>query len=549
MPGQCDVLLVFVNEKEKEAILHVFHETCQKIPELHPGDVLMYYDFGVIGGARVMGIQTEMGSVTRGGSVPAVAEALVEIKPDYVILVGVAFGMDPGKQPIGDILVSRKLSLYETKKLVLKDGIEIEITRGDTASAPERILSRFRALSGQPFWQGAKVHFEQILSGEKLIDNPRFKEKLQKEYPEAAGGEMEAAGAYVAAEFRKRDWLVVKAVCDYADGNKGHNKDERQELAASNAARFVFHVLEKGKFAGNSIKARTAGSERRTVPEGKDEKVTPSPGLLSDTGGNIEEPGFEKPQWADITGVDKYGGYADFSINRVTQRMRLIPPGTFLMGSPGDEPERDDDETQHWVTLTHGFWLADTACTQALWQTVMGGNPAGFKGKQRPVEKVSWKDCMKFLDKLNRLKPKLELRLPTEAEWEYACRAGTTTPFSFGDNITPEQVNYNGNKPYAGGKKGLYRKETVDVKSLPCNNWGLYQMHGNVWEWCSDWYGEYGIDAVTDPEGLPNGVNRVLRGGGWINYGRLVRSAYRYWFAPSYRRHARGLRLAQGQKG
>uniref|UniRef100_UPI0025F0C57D formylglycine-generating enzyme family protein n=1 Tax=uncultured Lamprocystis sp. TaxID=543132 RepID=UPI0025F0C57D len=138
------------------------------------------------------------------------------------------------------------------------------------------------------------------------------------------------------------------------------------------------------------------------------------------------------------------------------------------------------------------------------------------------------------------------LRLPTEAEWEYACRAGTTGPFSFGDDITPEQANYDGNYPYRGNRKGLYRQETIDVASLPPNPWGLYEMHGNVWEWCRDWYGEYPSGLVTDPVGPDSGVGRVLRGGGWLNDAQYLRSAYRNHDDPGYRRCNRGFRLALG---
>ena len=205
----------------------------------------------------------------------------------------------------------------------------------------------------------------------------------------------------------------------------------------------------------------------------------------------LQRQGFRQPPWASAVGVDEFGLYADFRIEGVTQRMRWIPPGEFLMGSPEDEPERVDNERRHEVVLTHGFWLAETACTQALWEAVMGKNPSRFKGPERPVENVSWDDVQGFIARLNERVPGLELRLPTEAEWEYACRAGTQTPFWFGDNITPEQANYDGNYPYAGGKKGLYREQTVEVKALPANGWGLYQMHGNVWEWCADWFGEY----------------------------------------------------------
>ena len=231
--------------------------------------------------------------------------------------------------------------------------------------------------------------------------------------------------------------------------------------------------------------------------------------------------GFRQPSWAETFGRDEYGLYADFSLQGIIQRMRWIAPGEFVMGSPESEAERFNDETLHQVILSRGFWLADTACTQALWQAVLGQNPSAFKGADRPVENVSWDDVQRFLDGLNALIPGQEFRLPTEAEWEYACRAGTTTPFWFGEQITPEQVNYDGNYPYAGGAKGAYREETVPVKALPCNGWGLYQMHGNVWEWCQDWHGAYPTETVIDPAGPPSGADRVLRGGSWISRGRV----------------------------
>ncbi|MCP4043730.1 MAG: formylglycine-generating enzyme family protein, partial [Gammaproteobacteria bacterium] len=208
-----------------------------------------------------------------------------------------------------------------------------------------------------------------------------------------------------------------------------------------------------------------------------------------------------------------------------------------------------DNENQHEVILTQGYWLGETVVTQTLWEVVTGGNPSHFKGPERPVENISWEDSQEFMRVLNGKQDGLGLRLPTEAEWEYACRAGTGTPFSFGENITPEQVNYNGDFPYGGGKKGRYREQTVEVKALPANGWGLYQMHGNVWEWCQDWYGDYGEGPVTDPGGPDAGEYRVLRGGSWFNNGRNVRSAYRNFVDPSDRYRNYGLRLARGPKG
>jgi formylglycine-generating enzyme required for sulfatase activity len=164
------------------------------------------------------------------------------------------------------------------------------------------------------------------------------------------------------------------------------------------------------------------------------------------------------------------------------------------------------------------------------------------------VEQVSGNDVQTCLDRLNNLVPGLAAGLPSEAQWENACRAGTTTPFSFGKNITPEQVNYDGNNPYADGKTGLYRRRTVPVKSLPPNPWGLYEMHGNVLEWCADWYGDYTKGPQIDPPGRPEGVERVLRGGSWSGRGKLCRAAYRDWYDQGFRDFTIGFRLAPGQK-
>jgi formylglycine-generating enzyme required for sulfatase activity len=211
----------------------------------------------------------------------------------------------------------------------------------------------------------------------------------------------------------------------------------------------------------------------------------------------------------------------------------------------GAKPEWVAPEVQHQVTLTQGFWLADSACTQALWQAITGSNPANFKDSpQNPVEQVSWDDCQQFLSKLNGRVSGGGFRLPSEAQWEYACRAGTTTAFSFGSTITPEQVNYDGNFPFAGAAKGLYRQKTVPVKSLPPNGWGLYEMHGNVWQWCNDWYGDFSGSAERDPAGPSSGSGRVYRGGSWSSGARNCRSAVRGWLTPDYRYSRLGFRIA-----
>jgi len=250
--------------------------------------------------------------------------------------------------------------------------------------------------------------------------------------------------------------------------------------------------------------------------------------------------------WAIAWGEDAYGLWQACSIAGVRQVMRWCPPGRFLMGSPSDEPERSEGEIQHEVTLTRGFWLAETACIQALWQVVTGDNPARFQGDpERPVEQVSWLDCQDFLAAANRVRDDgLVLRLPTEAEWEYACRADTRTAFSFGDALDTKRANYRGNVPFGDGPEGVYRERTLPVRSFAPNPWGFYQMHGNVWEWCADWFGDYPTEPVSDPAGPTDGSRRVLRGGAWPDFGRDLRSAYRAQFPPDDRFAAFGLRLA-----
>ena len=229
--------------------------------------------------------------------------------------------------------------------------------------------------------------------------------------------------------------------------------------------------------------------------------------------------------------------------NSLGMKFVWIPPGNFVMGSPKEEKERNANEIQHMVKLTKGFYMSIYTVTQEQWQAVLGNNPSGFKGeKNLPVEMVSWDDCQEFIKKL-REKDKKPYRLPTEAEWEYCCRAGTTTPFFFGETISTEQANYNGDFIYGTGKKGVYRKKTMPVGSFSANAFGLFGMHGNVWQWCQDWYGEYPQKDVVDPQGPDAGQYRVLRGGSWLNYPVHCRSAFRHGYVPGHRNSSLGFRL------
>lgn len=223
----------------------------------------------------------------------------------------------------------------------------------------------------------------------------------------------------------------------------------------------------------------------------------------------------------------------------VEMKFRKIPAGKFTMGSPENEKEREPKEgPQHLVTITSPFYFGMYEVTQAQWKAVMGSNPSHFKGNDLPVESVSWNDVQSFIQKLNQQEKGNKYRLPTEAEWEYACRAGSNTRFSFGDDaaVLGQYAWYNknsGKSPHPVGQKKP-------------NAWGLYDMHGNVAEWCQSWWGQYPSGPVTDPtEYSSSSTKRVIRGGSWFYWPRTLRSAYRYADHSDFRLNRLGFRLAR----
>ena len=232
-----------------------------------------------------------------------------------------------------------------------------------------------------------------------------------------------------------------------------------------------------------------------------------------------------------------------------------LPPGRFTMGSTSTEIGRNDDELLHDVEITHPFFMGQSEVTQQQWRTVMGTAPSHFSGcgPRCPVENISYLDVQRFLEKLNAHPasappgtPPLHYRLPTEAEWEYACRARTTGPFSTGEDLTTAQANYNGRQPYGSFAAGEFRQKTTPAGTFPLNPWGLADMHGNVWEWTSDWYGTYpeGGAANIDPHGPASGEKRVIRGGSWFFDANSARCALRYTHAPQDKGFSLGFRVA-----
>jgi len=224
-----------------------------------------------------------------------------------------------------------------------------------------------------------------------------------------------------------------------------------------------------------------------------------------------------------------------------------IPPGSFRMGSPPGEPEDVRPAPVHEVRLTHGFWMARTEVTQAEWQRVMGDNPSWFPecGPRCPVERVNWYDVRSFIERLRQRSDQPGLRLPTEAEWEYACRAGTTTAFSTGADLTTGQANYDGRMPYPGRPEGGFRGGPTPVASFAPNPWGLYDMHGNVWEWTEDEYCPYATGPVTDPIGACGSGIENIRGGSWYFSASSARCGRRYTHKPEDRGFSIGFRLVR----
>jgi len=282
---------------------------------------------------------------------------------------------------------------------------------------------------------------------------------------------------------------------------------------------------------------------------------------------------YTAPYTATATILNPAGPEPKYT-NSIGMTFVYIKPGIFIMGSPPNEPGRDSDETQHKVMLSRGFYMGETEVTVGQWRTFSkdtgykteaetgGGthfwkgmwvkkagiyweNPDLVQSENHPVTCVSWNDVQEFIRWFNRKEGTGRYRLPTEAEWEYAARAGTSTPFNTGKCLSTDQANYDGSSPLSDCSKGSYRETTVRTGTFAPNALGLYDMHGNVWEWCQDWYGTYPPGSVTDPAGPSSGSKRVIRSGSWYFFERRCRSADRFGITPNRRSNNVGFRLCR----
>lgn len=241
------MLLITATEIERDTVLDLVKKSFVRDQNLRFGQRQTYFDLGIIGGARVSLVQCEMGSGAPGASCATVADVIDDLHPHCVLMVGIAFGVNLTKQKLGQILVSQQLQCYELQRVGTSPSGHLDIElRGDRATASTKLLGRLRATTAS--WDGARVAFGVLLSGEKLIDNIEFRDRITELVPQAIGGEMEGAGLYTAAVERKVDWIVVKAICDWADGKKCFKKSERQLDAAHQSAGFVLRAIEQGGF-------------------------------------------------------------------------------------------------------------------------------------------------------------------------------------------------------------------------------------------------------------------------------------------------------------
>jgi formylglycine-generating enzyme required for sulfatase activity len=323
------------------------------------------------------------------------------------------------------------------------------------------------------------------------------------------------------------------------------------EITWAGLVRHVEDMMQTGKIA------QLLGSRVRQEPIATGNVGRTVLGKIAQLASDRTETGLRRHQSdRDVARADpKSATVAESAItNSIGMKLAYIRPGRFRMGSPADEKERGNDEEQHGVQITRPFFIGVYKVTQQEYERVMGINPAYFTqekggGANHPVERVSWSDAAEYCKRLSALPEERAsgrvYRLPTEAEWEYACRAGTTTPFYFGESLSSRQANFDGNSSYGGGAKGPYSEKTSPVGSYPPNGFGLYDMHGNVWEWCADWYDPdyYQKSPQSDPQGSTSGQYRIMRGGCWSSDAWWLRSAQRGKNAPDRRADSIGMRV------
>ena len=484
-------------------------------------------------------------------------------------------------QELHDYAKERVVSATESKMkpeiYLFKDGSKIVLTqraKNDSEAEYRQCVERYASLGrisdiarevlkkkqqgfGLTDGQASEIEEQVLVSFRRRIENlERYKKafatEVERQYPLAEHTLNELKDLQKVLELADEDVTrIEKPILEQAEAKY------QEQLQEEEANRHRQQEAERVKQREEEAKLR---QQQETKRRQQQTKKQPSP--VTEPQPTVKTQPFEfntatvslKSGWFGLgetkVEINRSRGRAEFFAedlgNGVTLEMVAIPGGKFIMGSPKEEKKsKDSERPQHQVTVKP-FFMGKYQVTQAQWRAVaslprvnrdLDPNPSRFKGDSRPVEKVSWDNAVEFCARLSKL-TKRDYRLPSEAEWEYACRAKTKTPFYFGETITPDLANYNGNYTYGSGPKGVYREETTPVKQFPPNSFGLYDMHGNVWEWCADhWHDNY-EGAPTDGSVWKIGGNetrRVLRGGSWGDQPRHCRSACRNDGIPDVR--------------
>jgi formylglycine-generating enzyme required for sulfatase activity len=467
----------------------------------------------------------------------------------------IQYAAKPGTQAIDYHKTSKNNGLYTSKllKYIKTPGLNIldmfQQVRIDVhqASKEQQTPCEFNSLMG-------KFYFKPLLASSHTIVKPQVSMKTGAVHIETTPSQ---ADIYINNQYRGQSPLDLKGIkpgdIRIQVKKSGYLSSRKTETITSGEIKYITFYLEEEVTTGTlNVKPENATIRILNIREKFYQGMTLSPGQYHL---EISKSGYEiYKKWITINAGDKLNLNIDLKplsrskqsfTNKWGMTFVRIPSGSFMMGSPKNEPQREGDEVQHKVTLTQDYFMQTTEVTQGQWKAIMGNNPSDFKdcGDSCPVENVSWNDVQTFLKKLNRIDSGHTYRLPTEAEWEYAARAGTTTPFAFGNCLSTNDANYDGNYPLTGCSKGKYREKTIAVGSLRKNAWGLYDMHGNVWEWCQDWKGKYPTGSVTNPTGPATGSDRVVRGGSWYGSARACRSALRDGGGPGGAGSYLGFRL------
>ncbi|XHR80779.1 MAG: SUMF1/EgtB/PvdO family nonheme iron enzyme [Gloeotrichia echinulata GP01] len=461
------------------------------------------------------------------GNIPAALEtdrAIAHFHPDVILFVGIAGGIKDKNVKIGDVVVATKVYYYERAKAEENsDSARPEVLKADDFGKDLIGLAKDQH-------QSFSILFKPIASGETVLASSNSDTFLfvKQHYNDAIAVEMEGYGFLYAVSKNepKVPALIIRGISDLIDGKSAADATGSQPMAAKHASELAFKILEKYK----------PKSEILTQPFTFDVVTVNESGIIINRESREAEYFREK----------LFGG--------VSLEMVKIPGGNFIMGSPTEEAESSDRERpQHRVTVKP-FHMGKYPVTQAQWQAVarlpqinreLEPDPSEFKGNNRPVETISWYDAEEFCNRLSKATGR-NYRLPSEAEWEYACRAGTSTPFHFGQTITPELANYDGTYVYGAEPKGKYRKETTAVGSFKvANAFGLYDMHGNVCEWCADnWHDNYKGAPINCAAWHGNDNQfAVLRGGSWDYDPADCRSASRDSSNPDLRSSPFGFRV------